>query len=45
MDIKTLVFISLLAMISGKLLHKLIFIFFMCMVCWDYPDFIIGTIL
>jgi len=44
-SLNTLVFISLLAMISGKLLPKLIFVFFLCMICWNEHEFLMGTIL
>ena len=28
-----------------NLLSKLIFVFFLCLICWDKKDFVIGTIL
>ena len=42
-----LVFASLISMITPdtNLLHKLIFVFFMCLICWDKKDFLIGTVL
>lgn len=44
-QLKILVFMSLIAMIEADLLPKLIFIFFMCMICFNKDEFIIGTIL
>lgn len=44
-QLKILVLMSLIAMIEADLLPKLIFIFFMCMICFNKDEFIIGTIL
>jgi hypothetical protein len=42
-----LVFASLISMITPEtnLLYKLLFVFFMCLMCWNKKDFLIGTVL
>jgi len=42
-----LVLSSIISMITPEtnLLSKLIFVFFLCLICWDKKDFVIGTIL
>ena len=42
-----LVFASLISMITPEtnLLYKLLFVFFMCLICWNKKDFLIGTVL
>ena len=41
--LETLVFSSLIAMLQGDLLPKLIFTFFLSMIVWNDNDFICGT--
>jgi hypothetical protein len=45
MQLKLLVLASLIAMIQGELLPKLIFTFFLCLLVWNKNEFILGTIL
>ena len=45
--LNVLVFASIISMITPdiSLLNKVIFVFFMCMICWSKKNFIKGTIL
>jgi hypothetical protein len=45
MQLKLLVLASLIAMIQGELLPKLIFTFFLCLLVWNNKDFLLGTTL
>ena len=43
LKLKILVFATLISMIQADLWPKMIFIFFMCMICWNKDEFILGT--
>ena len=43
LKLKILVFATLISMIQADLWPKMIFIFFMCMICWNKDEFVLGT--